>query len=427
MMTLLRSNILHRARRVLLACLLITGMIAATAWAQRTRRVSQGPRAIGVLQVDSKGRARLIPISLFIGGKFYDAGLYRATPRPFALQPETVYEGEQNGESVGLFTITGAQQTNQGWIGLGQWRLNSAEEETKKPAKAAPAPVDTLDEPPVLRRPGAQNETPQAQPPANAGAKPQAAPAPQASAKPQPPTPEVEEDSSRPVLRRGKPTAPEPQDAQPVSNPKLADVPRSAGPAAARQESGGPPAPPPSLQTLTAVSDAKGPEPHSYKYLMSPAEEQKYRGLMAELALNDVRKFAAARPQFRLDGALDNVQFSALDPNSNNEAVFIFSGSVPQLPAAARPGTPPSTRYFVTAVARVDLYGALRPLFSQVTDSSHFDVYPRLELLGAVDADGNGSGELLFRQYQDRGSSYALYRVGMDRLWPLLETAPTRD
>jgi hypothetical protein len=141
-----------------------------------------------------------------------------------------------------------------------------------------------------------------------------------------------------------------------------------------------------------------------------------------------VRKFAAAHPQFRPDGPLGEVRFSALDPNNNNEAVFTFSASVPQVPAPTRAGTPPAaTRYFVTAVARVDIYGELRLLFSQVTDSSHLDVYPRMELVGAVDADGNGAGELLFREFQDRGASYAIYRVGMDRLWPLFETAPARE
>jgi hypothetical protein len=34
-----------------------------------------------------------------------------------------------------------------------------------------------------------------------------------------------------------------------------------------------------------------------------------------------------------------------------------------------------------------------------------------MELIDAVDADANGRGDLLFRQYSDVGISYGLYRV----------------
>jgi len=41
-----------------------------------------------------------------------------------------------------------------------------------------------------------------------------------------------------------------------------------------------------------------------------------------------------------------------------------------------------------------------------------------------VDADGDGRGELLFRQISDAGTAYAIYRVTRDRLWPLYEGSP---
>jgi hypothetical protein len=47
-----------------------------------------------------------------------------------------------------------------------------------------------------------------------------------------------------------------------------------------------------------------------------------------------------------------------------------------------------------------------------------------MELIDAVDADGDGRGELLFRRTFDSGSFYAIYRVTADQLWPLYEPAP---
>jgi len=49
---------------------------------------------------------------------------------------------------------------------------------------------------------------------------------------------------------------------------------------------------------------------------------------------------------------------------------------------------------------------------------------PRYEFIDAVDADGDGRGELLFRQVWDSGSGFAVYRVIGDRLWPLYESKP---
>src|SRR5207253_6025562 len=72
-------------------------------------------------------------------------------------------------------------------------------------------------------------------------------------------------------------------------------------------------------------------------------------------------------------------------------------------------------------VCSSDLYGELRKLFSAVTDARHLDVTPRMELIDAVDADGDGRAELLFREISDAGSGYAVYRVGGDQLWQLYE------
>ncbi len=78
----------------------------------------------------------------------------------------------------------------------------------------------------------------------------------------------------------------------------------------------------------------------------------------------------------------------------------------------------------ITLIARTNLEGELQKLFFSQTDSRHLDVTPRMELIDAVDADGDGRGELLFQRRSDTGSAYAIYRVTADGLWPLFEGTP---
>jgi len=78
----------------------------------------------------------------------------------------------------------------------------------------------------------------------------------------------------------------------------------------------------------------------------------------------------------------------------------------------------------LTLIARTNLEGELKKLFFSQTDSRHLDVFPRMELIDAVDADGDGRGELLFRRTSNDGSAYAIYRVASDHLWPLFEGTP---
>jgi hypothetical protein len=47
---------------------------------------------------------------------------------------------------------------------------------------------------------------------------------------------------------------------------------------------------------------------------------------------------------------------------------------------------------------------------------------PRLDLVDAVDADGDGRGELLFRQTSDVSTGWIVYRATADKLWPLYDS-----
>jgi hypothetical protein len=86
--------------------------------------------------------SRLIPVSLFIDGKFEDAAVYLARPVPFALTTGNVYELDQAGNALGTFDLAFARHLvapetatttyDDGWFGYG------------KIAPPAPPKVSTL-------------------------------------------------------------------------------------------------------------------------------------------------------------------------------------------------------------------------------------------------------------------------------------------
>jgi hypothetical protein len=67
--------------------------------------------------------------------------------------------------------------------------------------------------------------------------------------------------------------------------------------------------------------------------------------------------------------------------------------------------------FYVTLVTRVNYQGELNKLMTVVTDSTHLDLNPKLDLIDAVDSDGDNRAELLFRKTTDTGASYVLYRM----------------
>jgi len=106
------------------------------------------------------------------------------------------------------------------------------------------------------------------------------------------------------------------------------------------------------------------------------------------------------------------------DLSSSNEAVLVLTAN------ATLGNGSGDLVYMTVLVARQDIYGDLHKVFAQTTDSKHLDVLPKFELIDAVDADGDGRGELLFRLSSENGSAFGVYRVIGDKLWPLFEGKP---
>ncbi len=388
-------------------------LLAATAQTPRPKRKAPALRALGVLEltIDSKkpGLGRLVPIYVLDDGKYFDAALYRVRPRPMAVEPGTVYEAERSGEAAGLFTVEQAADSDRTWFAVGAWVPR--EFEVAKPKR--PVVVKTGDEedaPPVLRKPK-PGETP-AKPAKNAAG---GGPATQTEAPEEP-------DPDRPVLRRAKPKKAEKSPEQ-----ELEEFAKSA--AAYGRE----------LERLVAVSDASLPERRPYAFPWQRDEQEQYTQEVTAMAQAELARSlpqpagkaaAGGLPAGKAGGrstravksalpALEDVRIRAFDLNYDNnpEIVVMARHTLPASPSV------PTRTFFVTVVAGVAIGGELRRLMAVVTDDQRLDSVPRMELIDAVDAEGNGDGEFLFRRVGRTRQSYELFRVGMDKLWTLFEGA----
>jgi hypothetical protein len=423
--------------------------------------------------LSGKNKATLIPIAILVDGKFYDASAYKADPVPMALEGGTVYEAEQAGVSQGLFTIGGALHSrNPGsanpWVATGSYVAQGTEApKTKLKAEDVPVGIDSSgDAPPRLTRgsggatqgtagsgasPATASSSPAASGSSDKASVPASAPASgpsssgtssgkgeqksAASAGSSEKTAGTDAKSGeqagnyyRPTLRRGKPTdaAPEEKEEAPIAGKgEKGDA------KAASQEP---------VQVVAAISDAGGPDPRPYTFFWKTGEEDERRQQMLDLAGNEVRAYlnaraknaigvkqpgAKAKPARKASAkvtqpAFENIHFQAFDVWANNQPVMILSADA-HLPVSAAGVAAPDS-YSITVVARTDIYGSLRKLYAGVTDKFHLDVTPRLELIDAVDADGDGRGELLFRETTDAGSGYLIYRATADNLWKMFDS-----
>ncbi len=414
---------------------------------QSTRREAarKGPRALGLLELAANGKARLIPITMMFDGKFYDAGSYKASPIPMALERDTVYEAVRTGVSQGLFTVGGAFHRGNAWVADGKWEPVGAAPPKKRPSEPSAPRDDDQDKPPVLRRPGSGgSEPPKPTPPVSPPADTPAATAPEPSPAATPAAPEQsgqdnDNDKDRPVLRRGNQPSPstkkEPNSTTGIS-PARVGTPNLPTANTGEQKIGGEK---PALQMMPAISDAGSSDPRPYSYVVKPAEEQQLRTKMLGLASAQIRDRARqlasedGKAQVRTSSqknktpavrsvppSFEDTQFRIFDLSNANEPVLVLTTKA-SFPAKS---SSDADLYYVALVAREDISGELHKAFSNVTDSRHLDIQPRLELIDAVDADGDGRGELLFRQISDKGSAFVIYRVIGEQLWALFQGTP---
>jgi hypothetical protein len=420
------------------------------------KKDKRGPRAIAVLEFLPGGGARLVPVALWVDDRFYDASLYGANPEPMALQPETVYEATDYGEPTGLFTVTTPEQVKGSWVGTGHWKpelpldKKLAQEATKQPKPTLSD--NAADDRPVLRRAagsggssssGSSSDSGSSQTPSSSSTNSSASnaapnpnepsdrptlkkpssdtaatspaptttsPAPSAgsaSASPAATSSPDETDPNRPTLHRGKPAA-----SAATAEPKPFSTTQSAPPTGQQPQAKLIAAVnSPGRHSYPAVSDATPHESRSLLYVMNTAERETKSGQLTALAMDEIRKFIAQRktPALPKNAAITDYDLRAFDLEFSNSPTFVLTATLPVATAKALGGG--AFSYFITFVAHEDINGAPIKIFSSVTDSNHLDSFARMEIIDALDADANGRGDLLFRQYSDIAVSYSLYRV----------------
>ena len=253
------------------------------------------------------------------------------------------------------------------------------------------------------------------------------------------------DDSNRPRLRHGKPVGPMPDyDVPGYGKPKSAkdSGASSGGDAGAKPAGSAIPTEP--VELIAAISDADGPELRSYAYEWGQGDEAERRKQMLELAKQQLRAYIDARAKGQIpakpvprnttarksapkaaEPIMENVQMRTFDLWGSNQPVLVLSadGHLPPPPGVGPTDLPAAPlQYKIMLVTRTDIYGNLHKLYSAVTDRFHLDVTPQLDLVDAVDADGDGRGELLFRKTSDAGTGYAIYRATADTLWKMFDS-----
>ena len=478
-----------------------------------SKKAKRGPRAIAVVEFLPNGNMRLVPIALWIEGKYYDASLYGANPEPMALEPQTVYEAQSFGEPTGTFTVTMPKQVNGNWVADGTWQpelpmdaqlkakaAKEAAERAKNPPSQAVMTGDAESGRPVLKRaPGSGGDTGSSgqtsssggsgssssstsssktssgdsdrpvmkRPASDPSGKPTLGPSDDSSgADSSSSNTGGSTDSDRPVMKRPasdsnttatqadnhdpdrpvmkRPAATGPTDISPAnsgsggvtqaaaasndSDPNRPTLSRTtkAKPTAdsssdlADSKAGAFPTPAgKSLRAYPAISDAGTYQSRPLIYTMSSGERQGFEQAALKLAMDEIRAFAAKHngPAIPKTATIADYDARAFDLEYSSSPTVVVSA---KLPVAAK-GQPPDLTYFATVVARVDINDQAQKIFSSVTDSKHLDAYPRMELIDAIDADANGRGDLLFRQYSDVGITYGLYRVSAYQIEKIFE------
>lgn len=268
-------------------------------------------------------------------------------------------------------------------------------------------------------------------------------------------------DPDRPELKRGKQT---PRASKPDTDPSRPIIRRK--PREAEQKEGAIPVPPrilargprtgvdaeesvPTLQRTrvyeaVAISDADVDPLQSYRYKMAADDRDALSSKMTALAQSTLDEYlksigvgsharVAEKPPIKAGGARNNSaarkiaadtdttsrfadsQIEVLDLTHSNDPVLVFSGRARISSNAA--GAPQYA--FVTYIARVDLDGNPRKLFTNLTTTDRLDITPKLQLIDAVDADGDGRGELLFRRIASDSAEFAIYKMTPDGLTEL--------
>jgi hypothetical protein len=348
---------------------------------------------------------------------------------PRLKRPASSSGSEDSGSNQTGSTQAGSTQKGSGQTNSGQTNSGQSAPQSTPSSSSAPTDGNSPDSKPSLKRPD-QDKSSQ-----NGADKPAA---------PKPPESDSgASEENRPRLRRGKPATSFADEDVPGYSKPGANAPASAKKSTAASMSA-----PEIIDLVPAISDAKSDDLHAFNFIWLKDEEDERRKQIEGIAKQEVVTYLSAQakamttptaastktganaggrtPAKKIaEPILDNVHMVAYDLWGNNTPVIVFSADAHLPPPSA--GTPQSEvatemKYSVTLVLRPDIYDTLRQLYVGVTDKFHLDITPRLQLIDAVDADGDGRGELLFKEVSDAGAGWILYRASADKLWKMFDS-----
>jgi len=430
--------------------------------------------------------SRLIPVSLFIDGKFQDADVYLPRPVPFALDTGNVYEIDKAGVPQGTVALAFARHLvatsaaidnyDDGWTGYGKFsppappkvstlkpsralgiitglddddstphfsarsaQPGSGDAATPTPGSSSPSdtPADDPGRPTLHRSTSDQSASP------NSGNTPENDPdrptlrrhSPDAtSASHAAGSDEVaslNDDPNRPLLHRGKPTAALTEE----DIPKLAGLPGDLD-----------------LHRMVAVSDAADRPPHDFsRAWQDEAEHQAILAKMQAAARAQLSAYEAATAPHTIAPAAAAASTPPAPRKTTGKQTRVASAPPPPPPVPPEPlldeqltgytlsyGGAPTYVFsahtdgldhdlrFVTVVAQVDMNGEPEFAIESVTDADHLDQTPRMKLVDAVDADASNRASLLFELRAQNSRQFALYRVIGARAEQTFITGSTR-
>jgi len=402
--------------------LLLPGQAPAQTHAAKTAK-PQELRAVGVLEwIGEAGKpsaSRLIPVAIFTGNRYQDAGVYLARPEPLAVQRDTEYELQLGGVPKGRFDIYNAASLDGIWYGYGKW----------KPLIEAPVPHLTVSriKPEVVKDVGEPDR-----PHLNNGKNTPAAPDPQAAKPADTPVPKAgsethvsssSDDPERPKLRK-RPTsdmAPAPADAE---EPAAEDPDRPVmqkGKTGSSQEADKLTGTPPNLQQMVGLSTTTNEEIHPFAYQWaSPEDEHKMQASLEKIArdalagqhapvpISSASKTRATAKSAKVPPPPGLVidDFRSFEISYSGGSTLVFTAHTLDEGNAAK---------YITIIAQPDFYGAPRVLLKQVTDGGHLDVTPRMRLVDAADTNGDHKAEFIFELRGKGERQFAIYNIAAGR------------
>jgi len=397
---------------------------------------------------------RVVPVSLFIDGKFQDAGIYMARPVPLALDTDTVYSLRKAGVETGTLDLKYEQrlisgdteEIDDGWLAYGSVKLkpkevllpvkpgtkvavlavNGKTDGPKFGGKAADsaAAADDSDRPSFHRRetadasPGSTGTTPSSGSASDDVAdrptlKRRSAEERKADQKKAKDTARVtggadlNDDPDRPTLKRGTVA----ENLQ-VEDPPLRGLPKD-------------------MQQMVAVSDAKDRPEHNFARAWLDADEKAdvlakmqdfaraqlaaYQGVGPAVAAPVPPASAVPANGSKLRKKMPVAPPPPPAPLALNDAMLkgytlSYGGAATYVYMATNPGINGTTRY-VTVVAQDEPTVGLKLALASVTDSTHLDRTPWMRLVDVVDADASNRASLVMELRAAHTRQFALYRV----------------